>query len=127
MQSLILHNRKDNHYQSQTYDKCKLHLARLLFLVQAISLLPFLLQGVSNEISIKLVTHPLIKAVGFTGSFAGGKALFEAAAKREEPIAVYAEMGSINPVFILPEMLEKNGVDVANKLAASNTLSAGQF
>ncbi len=86
-----------------------------------------LLQGVSNETSIKLVTHPLIKAVGFTGSFAGGKALFDAAAKREEPIPVYAEMGSINPVFILPEMLEKNGLDVANKLAASNTLSAGQF
>lgn len=86
-----------------------------------------LLQGVSYEISIHLVTHPLIKAVGFTGSFAGGKALFDAAAKREEPIPVYAEMGSINPVFVLPEMLEKNGANVANKLAASNTLSAGQF
>ena len=86
-----------------------------------------MLQGVSNETSVKLITHPLIKAVGFTGSFAGGKALFDAAAKREEPIPVYAEMGSINPVFILPEMLETNGVDVANKLAASNTLSAGQF
>jgi len=86
-----------------------------------------LLQGVSNETSVNLVTHPLIKSVGFTGSFAGGKALFDAAAKREEPIPVYAEMGSINPVFILPGMLEKNSVDVANKLAASNTLSAGQF
>ena len=86
-----------------------------------------LLQGVNYETSINLVTHSLIKAVGFTGSFAGGKALFDAAAKREEPIPVYAEMGSINPVFILPEMLEKNSADVANKLAASNTLSAGQF
>jgi len=86
-----------------------------------------LLQGAGYETSIKLITHPLIKAVGFTGSFAGGKSLFDAAAKREEPIPVYAEMGSINPVFILPEMLEKNGADVANKLAASNTLSAGQF
>lgn len=86
-----------------------------------------LLQGVNYEISIQLVTHPLIKAVGFTGSFAGGKALYDAATKREEPIPVYAEMGSINPVFILPEILEQNGVAVAEKLAASNTLSAGQF
>jgi NADP-dependent aldehyde dehydrogenase len=75
-----------------------------------------LLQGVNYETSINLVTHSLIKAVGFTGSFAGGKALFDAAAKREEPIPVYAEMGSINPVFILPEMLEKNGADISKKL-----------
>lgn len=86
-----------------------------------------LLQGVEYEISIQLVTHPLIKAVGFTGSFAGGKALYDAATKRKEPVPVYAEMGSINPVFILPEMLEQNGARVAEKLAASNTLSAGQF
>lgn len=86
-----------------------------------------LLQGVHYEISIQLVTHLLIKAVGFTGSFSGGKALFDAAAKREEPIPVYAEMGSINPVFILPEMLEQKGAELAVKLAASNTLSAGQF
>jgi NADP-dependent aldehyde dehydrogenase len=86
-----------------------------------------LLQGVDYEISIRLVAHSLIKAVGFTGSFAGGKALFDVAAKREEPIPVYAEMGSINPVFILPEMLQQNGAAVAEKLVASNTLSAGQF
>lgn len=86
-----------------------------------------MLQGEGYQISIQLVTHPSIKAVAFTGSLAGGKALFDAAAKRKEPIPVYAEMGSINPVFVLPELMKQNGHAVADKLAASNTLSAGQF
>ncbi len=86
-----------------------------------------LLQGKNNECSINLVTHPLIKAVGFTGSFNGGKALFDAAVKRAEPIPVYAEMGSVNPVFILPEILQQQATILAEKLAASNLLSAGQF
>jgi len=86
-----------------------------------------LLQSKSNACSIELVMHPLIKAVAFTGSFNGGKALFDAACKREEPIPVYAEMGSVNPVFVLPGIMQKEGTAVAEKLAASNLLSAGQF
>ncbi|MEO5893251.1 MAG: aldehyde dehydrogenase (NADP(+)) [Ferruginibacter sp.] len=86
-----------------------------------------LLQGKSNECSISLVTHPLIKAVGFTGSFTGGKALYDAAAKRTEPIPVYAEMGSVNPVFILPEIMQQQAPALADKLSGSNLLSAGQF
>src|SRR4051812_8828693 len=82
-----------------------------------------MLQGASNEAGINLVEHPLIKAIAFTGSFAGGKALYNAASKRNEPVPVYAEMGSINPVFILPGLIEQNGLAVADKLAASNTLS----
>ena len=86
-----------------------------------------MIEGTSNETGINLVMHPLIKAVGFTGSFKGGRALYDACAKREEPIPVYAEMGSTNPVFILPEILALKGEDIARTLAASNTSSAGQF
>jgi NADP-dependent aldehyde dehydrogenase len=86
-----------------------------------------MLQGASHESGIHLVEHPLIKAIAFTGSFAGGKALYNVASKRNEPIPVYAEMGSINPVFILPGILRQDSLAVADKLAASNTLSAGQF
>lgn len=86
-----------------------------------------LLQGKTNACSISLVTHPLIKAVAFTGSYNGGRALFDAAAKRQEPVPVYAEMGSVNPVFLLPACLEKDAVSVAEKLAASNLQNAGQF
>ena len=86
-----------------------------------------MIQGVTNETGIRLVMHPLIKAVGFTGSFKGGRALYDACAKREEPIPVYAEMGSTNPVFILPEILKQKGDEIARALAASNTSSAGQY
>ncbi|MEP7106764.1 MAG: aldehyde dehydrogenase (NADP(+)) [Ferruginibacter sp.] len=86
-----------------------------------------LLQSKNNECSIRLVTHPFIKAVGFTGSFTGGKALFDAAAGRNEPIPVYAEMGSVNPVFILPGIMQLQAAALAEKLAGSNLLSAGQF
>jgi alpha-ketoglutaric semialdehyde dehydrogenase len=86
-----------------------------------------MIQGAGNETGIQLVMHPFIKAVGFTGSLKGGRALFDAAAKREEPIPVYAEMGSTNPVFILPEILEKEAEEIARALAASNTASVGQF
>jgi NADP-dependent aldehyde dehydrogenase len=74
-----------------------------------------------------LVQHPLVKAIAFTGSFFGGKALFDLAAKRKEPIPVYAEMGSVNPVFILPDMLATKAGELADKLAPSNLLAAGQF
>jgi NADP-dependent aldehyde dehydrogenase len=61
-----------------------------------------MIHGDGTEIGMRLVTHPGTKAVGFTGSLQGGRALFDAAAKRPEPIPVFAEMGSVNPVFILP-------------------------
>ena len=86
-----------------------------------------LLQGATHTSGIALVNHPRVKAVSFTGSLAGGRALYDAAAKRPEPIPVYAEMGSINPVFILPEMMEQKGAELAENLAMSNRLGAGQF
>ena len=62
--------------------------------------------GAGFEIGKALVTHPYTKAVGFTGSYAGGKQLFDWGNQRKEPIPVFAEMGSINPVFLLPEKLK---------------------
>lgn len=74
-----------------------------------------------------LVEHPAIKAVGFTGSRAGGTALGKLAAARPEPIPFYAEMSSINPVFILPSALESRAETLAKDLHASVTLGVGQF
>ncbi|NNL16335.1 MAG: aldehyde dehydrogenase (NADP(+)) [Flavobacteriaceae bacterium] len=79
------------------------------------------------EVGQQLVSHPSVKAVGFTGSIRGGRALLDLAAQREEPIPVFAEMGSVNPVVILPEALEKNGDSLANTYAGSITLGTGQF
>jgi alpha-ketoglutaric semialdehyde dehydrogenase len=81
----------------------------------------------ANEISLHLVKHPAAKAVGFTGSLQGGRALFDAASARPEPIPVYAEMGSTNPVFILPGALKKNGAAIAENFVQSYTLGVGQF
>ena len=67
-----------------------------------------LLQSTRNDIAVALVRHPRTKAVGFTGSLRAGRALFDAAASRPDPIPVYAEMGSVNPVFLLPEALSPN-------------------
>jgi NADP-dependent aldehyde dehydrogenase len=87
-----------------------------------------LIQGASVEVGMALVKHPLIKAIGFTGSFKGGKALFNAAAvDREEPIPVYAEMGSTNPVFILPKAIKERGNEIARGLVNSVTMGVGQF
>ncbi len=86
-----------------------------------------LVHGAVPETGMELVQHPLIKAVGFTGSFRGGKALFDAAASRPEPIPVYAEMGSVNPVFILPGAMKIRGEKIAAGLAGSFTLGTGQF
>lgn len=86
-----------------------------------------LLHGVSSHVGMSLVNHPQIKAVGFTGSYAGGKALFDAAVRRPEPIPVYAEMGSTNPVFILPGALEHRAKEIADGLLGSFTLGVGQF
>jgi 2,5-dioxopentanoate dehydrogenase len=81
----------------------------------------------NNEGAINLVTHPAIKAVGFTGSRNGGMALFNAAVNRSEPIPVYAEMSAVNPVIILPGAAAANGTAIANGLAGSVTLGVGQF
>jgi 2,5-dioxopentanoate dehydrogenase len=86
-----------------------------------------MLYGPGREIGIALVRHPLVKAVGFTGSRSGGRALMDAAAARPEPIPVYAEMGSINPVFFLPRALEAAPETLAAGLHASVTLGVGQF
>ena len=81
----------------------------------------------SYEIGAALVKHPQIKAVGFTGSRRGGRALMDAAAARPEPIPVFAEMSSINPVFLLPGVLQQNAETIANHLHGSVTLGVGQF
>lgn len=86
-----------------------------------------LLHGVRPEMSLALVRHPLLQAVGFTGSLRAGRALFDAAAARPVPIPVYAEMGSVNPVFVLPDALAERSDAIAEGLAASVTLGAGQF
>jgi len=86
-----------------------------------------LLHGPSPAVGQALVTHPAIQAVAFTGSFRGGKALFDAAAGRAQPIPVFAEMGSANPVFILPDALASRGEAIAGALATSVTLGCGQF
>ncbi len=86
-----------------------------------------LIQGNNNAVGKTLVKHPDIKAVGFTGSFGGGKALFDIANSRTEPIPVYAEMGSTNPVFILPKALRKKTETIAIGMANSITLGVGQF
>jgi NADP-dependent aldehyde dehydrogenase len=74
-----------------------------------------------------LVRDPAIAAVGFTGSLAGGRALADLAAARPAPIPVFAEMGSMNPVFVLPEALAARGPAIAEQLAASALLAMGQF
>jgi NADP-dependent aldehyde dehydrogenase len=78
-------------------------------------------------VSLALVKHPAIKAVGFTGSLRAGRALYDAAAKREEPIPVYAEMGSVNPVFLLPGALKSKGAAIAEGLFRSVMMGTGQF
>ncbi|MFH6603716.1 aldehyde dehydrogenase (NADP(+)) [Maribacter algicola] len=79
------------------------------------------------EVGKHLVMHPKVKGVGFTGSMNGGMALYKLAAARKEPIPVFAEMGSVNPVVVLPSALEENGAEWASKYAGSIMLGAGQF
>ena len=86
-----------------------------------------MLHGRGHDVGLGLVRHRLAKAVGFTGSLRGGRALMDAAAARPEPIPVYAEMGSINPVFVLPGALAERGKAIAEGLKASVTLGVGQF
>ena len=86
-----------------------------------------MVHGATPEVGITLVTHPLIRAAGFTGSLNAGRTLFDAAALRPEPIPVFAEMGSSNPVFLLPGALSERGETIASAFAASVTLGSGQF
>lgn len=84
-------------------------------------------QGNGFSIGQYLVKHPIVKSVAFTGSYAGGKALFDLANQREEPIPVFAEMGSINPVIILPNKMDSEYKALAATYADSITVGVGQF
>ena len=87
-----------------------------------------LLHGWSHDVGLALVRHPGICAVGFTGSLRGGRAVFDAATARPDPIPVYAEMGSINPVFLLPSAAAAHNADaLAHGLSTSITMGTGQF
>ena len=85
------------------------------------------LNSAGIEVGQQLVSHSGVKAVGFTGSIKGGRALFDAASKREEPIPVFAEMGSINPVVLLPKALDNRTEALAETYANSIALGTGQF
>ncbi|WP_428983448.1 aldehyde dehydrogenase (NADP(+)) [Paraburkholderia phymatum] len=86
-----------------------------------------LLFDAGHDVGSTLVRHPAIRAVGFTGSRAGGLALIKLAAARAEPIPVYAEMSSVNPNVLLPGALAARGETLAREFAASATLGCGQF
>ena len=85
------------------------------------------IHGVSFDVGRALTEHSYTKAIGFTGSFTGGKQIFDWAATRKEPIPVFAEMSSINPIFLLPEKLKESSNELARLCAASITLGVGQF
>lgn len=86
-----------------------------------------MIHGSSNEVGSHLVQHPDIQAVGFTGSYRGGKALYDLAVRRTHPIPVYAEMGSVNPVILLSQKIAENPAALAAGLAGSVCLGVGQF
>lgn len=79
------------------------------------------------EVGRALVQHPLIRAVGFTGSLAGGRALFDLCAQRPDPIPFFGELGSVNPMFLLPQAVAARGDEIARGWAGSLTMGAGQF
>jgi len=79
------------------------------------------------EVGIQLAKHPFIKAIGFTGSVNGGRALYDLAAQRLEPIPVFAEMGSVNPVILMPKATQSKAEYWGTVLASSITLGSGQF
>ncbi len=83
--------------------------------------------GAGFEVGEYLAKHDSVKAIGFTGSFGGGKALYDWANQRKNPIPVFAEMGSVNPIFLLPEKLETDASLLAKQIAGSVTLGMGQF
>lgn len=86
-----------------------------------------LIHGGGATVGVAMVKHPATSAVGFTGSHAAGRALFDAAASRPHPIPVFAEMSSLNPVFLLPGALRERGPVIARGLRDSFTLGVGQF
>ena len=86
-----------------------------------------LVQGGTRETGQALVTHPLIRAVGFTGSLAGGRALFDLCAARPEPIPFFGELGSVNPMFLMANAVKARGAEIARGWAGSLTMGAGQF
>ncbi|WP_273688838.1 aldehyde dehydrogenase (NADP(+)) [Ketogulonicigenium vulgare] len=86
-----------------------------------------LVQGGKRDVGTSLVQHPLIKAVGFTGSLGGGRALFDLCAQRPEPIPFFGELGSVNPMFLLPAALGARADQIAKGWAGSMTGSAGQL
>jgi NADP-dependent aldehyde dehydrogenase len=86
-----------------------------------------MLHGAGAEIGVELVKHPFTRAAGFTGSRAAGRSLFNAAAGRPDPIPVFAEMSSLNPLFILPGALKERGAQLAEGLKNSVTMGVGQF
>ncbi len=86
-----------------------------------------LIQGGRRDVGTALVTNPFIKAVGFTGSLAGGRALFDLCASRPEPIPFFGELGSVNPMFLLPQAMAARAEALGQGWAGSLTMGAGQF
>ena len=86
-----------------------------------------LIQGGRRDVGEALVQHPLIRAVGFTGSLAGGRALFDLCVRRPDPIPFFGELGSVNPTFLLPAALKARGAQIAAGWVGSLTQGAGQF
>src|SRR5690606_2764768 len=86
-----------------------------------------LIQGGRRDVGTALVQHPRIKAVGFTGSLAGGRALFDLCAQRPEPLPFFGELGSVNPMFLLPAAMAARADTIGTGWAGSLTMGAGQF
>lgn len=86
-----------------------------------------IVQGSGREVGAALVKHPEITAVGFTGSLAGGRALYDLCHARPQPIPFYGELGSVNPMFCLPEAMAARAAEIGTGWAASLTMGAGQF
>ena len=86
-----------------------------------------LIQGGRRDVGQALVQHSLINAVGFTGSLVGGRALFDLCSARPTPIPFFGELGSVNPMFILPNAMANRGAQIGNDWAASLVIGAGQF
>ena len=86
-----------------------------------------LIQGGRRDVGTALVQHPRIKAVGFTGSLGGGRALFDLCAARPEPIPFFGELGSVNPMFLLPQAMSARAEELGAGWAGSLTMGAGQF
>lgn len=86
-----------------------------------------LIQGGNRSVGEALVKHPLIRAVGFTGSLGGGRALYDLCAARPDPIPFFGELGSVNPMFLMPHAVANRGADIGAGWAGSLTMGAGQF